>query len=321
MTQPSRRRTIPIIDVRSQILSRTRSVPVPLPRVRHEIAQHTGKATSVRSLADGEQPISDLLKEARPAFQIFREGKYTHVSDIISKCARKIALIRRLGSNHTPHRLLDGHAITFAQGDAIHDFVKKRFVEGHPDKVWASWQCRCGTTTTPPMLYKDIDEAMVCRVCRSLPFKYVEVLFADNEYEVIGSPDLLLYLNAQRAYYITELKSISSDLWDRLERPQPDHIIQTLFYWKLLRANGYPLVDQVSILYVKKEYTWKWPYREFVVKPEEQLHRLEDFLRDLGQIRDARESTNPLPPRLVCGTPNSPEAKQCPVCVTCFQLK
>lgn len=307
-------------DVRSRILSRRGDVPAadPVDDTRKVVRKAKG---GTKSLPEGDQFIIELLKAGRPPYQTFREGKYTHVSDIISKCARKIALVRRLGANHTPKQLLDGHALTFAQGDAIHDFIKKRFVQSHPTKVWAQWGCRCGETVTLPMLYSAIRPSDKCPSCGQIPREYVEVVLEDDEHEVVGSPDLLLYLEDYRAHYVTEVKSISKDGWESLTRPMPDHVIQGLFYWKLMESKGYPLIDQFSILYVKKEYTWQLPYKEFIVRPKEQMHRLDTFLEDLGVLAAARNPKNPLPIRVTCSTPDAPEAKQCAVCTTCFQIK
>lgn len=282
------------------------------------------KAVSSRSVIHeieaADQFAIDLLKAGKPPFDSFREGKYTHVSDIISKCSRKIALIRRMGVKHTPRQLLDGHAITFAQGNAIHDFVKRRFIEGHPDKVWARWECRCGATMTEPMTYAEITADMACHICGHEPRTYHEVSFADETLEVVGSPDVILYMKQHPAYYPIEVKSMVAGQWDELQRPVPDHVIQALFYWKLMRDRKYPLASQLSILYVKKEYTWKLPYKEFIIYPERELKKLKLFLEDLKVLAEARDPKKPLPPRVTCGTIDAPEAKQCPVCVTCFQL-
>lgn len=310
-----------------------------MPRVRPTIGQRAGAGVALRNrtrsgppasvrgktgktvgLADGEFPILDLIKAAKPPYRGFREGKYTHVSDIISKCGRKIALIRRMGTSHASTRLMDGHAITFAIGDAVHDFIKKRFTESHPEKVWAKWRCACGGTTTEAKLFADISTKDECPTCNQIPYRYVEVVFEDDEHEVVGSPDLLLYFEDSAAFYVTEVKSMAAKMWDELERPVPDHIIQGLFYWMLMRSKGYSMIDQFSILYVKKEYTWKLPYKEFIIKPLEQMHRLKEFLAELTVIADARHPGNPLPKRVVCSSNTSSDAKECPVCVTCFQL-
>lgn len=267
----------------------------------------------------GDQPVIDMLKAARMPLQHFRDGKYIHVSDIIHKCARRIALVKRLGLKHTPKSLPDGHAITFAQGDAIGDFVRKRFIEAHPDKVWGNWSCRCGASITPLMTFVRIPD-IKCAKCGYKPNRYVEVRLTDDDLEVVGSIDLILFLEEIPAYHVVEIKSINKDQWDTLERPIPDHRIQGLFYWRLMRQKGYSLTDSVSVLYVKKEFTWMLPYKEFLVHSESSLDKLEPFDRDLKLIKSAKDHKAELPARIMCGTPSAPEAKNCSVCVTCFQL-
>ncbi len=301
-------------------IHRTRPVRPVRPATRTVVSRRVAGDGQIHRVEVADQFVIDLLKAGKPPYDSFREGSHVHVSDIISKCARKIALIRRLGVKHQPRQLLDGHAITFAQGTAIHDFIKKRFVDGHPDKVWAKWECPCGATMTEPMVYAALSRDHACPTCKNIPRKYHEVTLADDDLEVVGSPDLILYLKQYPLYYPIEIKSMTAKQWDELVRPVPDHVVQALFYWKLMRDRNFPLPDQASILYVKKEYTWKLPYKEFIIYPQQQTQRLESFIEDLEVVAAAREPKNPLPPRVTCGTIDSPEAKQCPVCVTCFQL-
>lgn len=289
-------------------------------RTRGGQTSRVGRTGELKSISDGDEFVSDLLKTAKPNIRQFRHGKYTHVSDVIHRCVRQIALSRRLGIKHQPSRLFDGHALTYAQGDAIHDFIKKRFVEGHPDKVWARWACACGQTVTQPMLYARLNPAFACPNCKQVPNRYVEYAIEDDEHEVVGSPDLLLYLQQIAAFYLTEIKSMAKDQWDALVRPVPDHVIQGLFYWSLMHRKNYSMVDQFSIVYVKKEFSFKWPYKEFIVRPQEEMDHLKPFVRDLELLVAAKDPKAPLPPRVVCSSPQAPEAKNCGVCVTCFQL-
>lgn len=314
----ARSRVAPPQAIAAPAIHRTR--PVRPAAQRLVSRRRGGDDEQIHSIEAADQFVIDLLKAGKPPYDSFREGTHVHVSDIISKCARKIALIRRLGLRHQPRQLLDGHAITFAQGHAIHDFIKKRFVDGHPDKVWAKWECPCGATMTEPMVYAELSREHACPTCKKIPRKYHEVGLADDDLEVVGSPDLILYLKDYPLYYPIEIKSMTAKQWEELERPVPDHVIQALFYWKLMRERNFPLPDQLSILYVKKEYTFKLPYKEFIIHPQQQTKRLDSFVEDLEVIAAARNPKNPLPPRVTCGTMESPEAKQCSVCVTCFQL-
>jgi hypothetical protein len=258
-------------------------------------------------------PVIDLLKAIKPSTQEFRSTDNIHVSDIISKCVRKIALMRRLNLRHPQEQLMDGHAITFAIGDAIHDYIKGRFVKGHPDKVHAKWACLCGKEWFVG-LFKDRPRKQ-CDHCSTAPYKYNEVRITDSETKLTGSPDLLLWLEELGAYYIVEIKSAAAETWKEMVRAEPNHKVQVSLYWWLLQRAGMPVVNRTSVLYTNKEFSFKFPYKEFVVDPH--TVDLSPYMEDLEKLADALKGGE-LPPRIMCGGPDAPEAKKCPVRVTCF---
>lgn len=273
-----------------------------------------------------ETPLIELLSSSRPGIDYFRDRTdgLIHVSDIIGKCARQIALIEKLNTPHAPRPIPDNLAITFRQGDAIAKFVRNKLIDNHPDKVYAVWSCRCGKVETAPMLFRTSQaEEHRCDTCGDLPSQHNEVAIPDREWGVVGSPDLLM-LVVNGSLYLTEIKSINRAQFEEMDRAQPDHIIQGLFYWSLMERAGYRIVDRFSVLYVQKEFLWKQrlPYREFVLPATPiMLKRLEPFTRDLLRIKACREDPKaPLPSRIVCGSMDAPDAKNCPVCVSCFQL-
>lgn len=288
-------------------------------RIRGEVAETVAKSDKLFSLSKGasDNYTTELMKASKARLRPYRHGTHTHVSDVIHKCVRKLALTRRLGVLNPSDRMPEGQSLTFAQGDAIHDYVKKRFIDGYPDRVWAQWSCPCGDTTVGPVTYARRPKKP-CTNCGKVPATHVEYALFDEEYEVVGSPDLVLYLDEFPAYYVDEIKSMTAKQWDVLERPVPDHVIQSTFYWFLMRKLGYSMVDQLSITYVKKEWSFKWPYKEFIVKPLENEKVLDPFLDDLKALVDARDPGAPLPPRVFCATQDAPEAKKCSVCVSCF---
>jgi hypothetical protein len=98
-------------------------------------------------------------------------------------------------------------------------------------------------------------------------------------------------------------------------RPIPDHVVQVSFYWNIMRACNMPLVDKASILYANKEYSFKMPFKEYTVVPSEE--NLTIYYDDLTALK-ASKAGGPLPMRVVCSSDASPEAKKCPVCVSCF---
>jgi|OpeIllAssembly_1097287.scaffolds.fasta_scaffold00017_13 hypothetical protein len=258
-------------------------------------------------------PVIDMLKATKPATQEFRSTGNVHVSDIINKCVRKIALMHKLKLRHPQESIMDGQGITFAIGDAVHDFVKRRFIQGHPDKVYARWSCLCGKEGFEG-LFKSRPRQK-CPECNSTLDKHNEVRFTDAATKLTGSPDLLLWMDALGAYYIVEIKSIAAESWKELARAEPNHKVQVSLYWWLLRRAGIPVVNRTSILYANKEYSFKFPYKEFVIDP--QTVDLSPYMEDLDRLAEAMKGGE-LPPRVMCGTQEAPEAKRCPVRVTCF---
>lgn len=268
---------------------------------------------------DTDTPLIELLKATPYVSQKYRgqTGSNVHVSDVISKCLRKIVLMERMELRHPTEKLVEGQGITFAIGDALHDYLTSRFVSGNPDKVWASWSCACGQTRKKG-LYSKVSK-FVCEQCDTSLTKHKEVAFPDEELQLTGSPDIILYMDEYGAYYIVELKSMSAAQWKELVRPVPDHVIQISFYWHLLHRAGWPLVNRCSILYANKEFSFKLPYKEFLIDPQVP-GRLDPYLEDLQAFRDAREGGD-LPTRTFCSSIDSAGAKACPVAVTCFGCK
>jgi len=266
-----------------------------------------------------EEIVSGMLRGMRPIVDAFRGGDHLHVSDVIHKCLRQLALVKRLDARPPGRRLRDSEVITFRQGDAIHDFVRQRFVENHPESAFGRWSCPCKKTITAPMLHSQITGRHTCPHCGIVPYRYEEVPIPDEEYGIVGNPDFLMYLAKYAAYHVTEIKSINGDDFKELVRPIPDHIIQVLFYWKLMHKAGRPLTDKVSILYVNKAWSFKNPYREFLVDVPGNIHRLDKYIEDaLIYKQSIADESAPLPYR-PCPKIDAPSAKDCAVRVSCFQ--
>lgn len=263
------------------------------------------------------QPVLGLLRSMPRQVDSMRMDEYLHVSDVISKCIRKRALLD--GVKSLPMQTIaDGQAITFAIGDSLHNFVKRRFTYGHPDSIYGKWQCQCKETTTDASIFSRRKEK-VCPKCDGPTDNYVELVMKDKDAPVTGSMDLVLWLSEYQAFLITEIKSKSGALFKELVRPDPDHRVQVSWYWRMLKDSGLPVVDFASILYVNKEYSFKSPYLEFILpQPQEKL--LKPYLEDAMTFQVFRD-TGKYPPRIICGTIDAPEAKKCPVAVQCFSTK
>lgn len=265
-----------------------------------------------------DMPVLDILNRARVLGRPHRGGSYVHVSDLLSKCLRKTALLESVGMQTNSAGLSLTDSLTFAQGDAIHDVLKDRAASGAPNRVWGNWKCRCGTTaTTTPLTRSELDASLRCTACKGAVDQYVEVPMRNEQYKIVGTPDLLILMTGQKALYITELKSISHEAWKDLVRPDPDHVMQVLLYWFLMNALGYSLCAQVSIVYATKGWLFgKSPCKEFVFDAQEQQSRVQPFLDEALALKAHREG-GALPIR-VCSSPTCSVAKKCELSKTCF---
>lgn len=263
---------------------------------------------------DTDTPMVQLLREGKPSARLARSSELLHVSDVVSKCVRRIVLMERMGVRQPAERLADGQGITFAIGDALHAYITQRFIEGHPSKVYAAWGCACGATKKKGLFEKV--SKRTCDDCGTALTKHHEISFPHPDLPLTGSPDLILYLDEYGAYFVTELKSMSGAQFKELTRPMPDHVIQVVFYWHILKACKLPLVDKVSIVYINKEFSFKNPYKEFLIDPQQE-GLLEAYLEDIDSVVTARAG-GALPVRSFCAKVDSPEAKKCPVAVSCF---
>lgn len=266
-----------------------------------------------------DAPLGELLSKGRMELRRPRTGDNIHVSDLLSKCIRKKALLRRLGMQEPAQRVSLMDSLTYRQGDAIHDVLKERATAGGPGIVWGKWKCRCGALhVAEPCLNAEVDHSVICGNCDTGADYYEEVSFVHPEYRIVGHPDLLLYMKELSAFYVTELKSISAKQYEELIRPKPEHVLQVVFYWYVMRSLGMRMVDRVSILYATKGYEFrKSPYKEFTVVPSSELPRLNTYLED-AKAFNASLDGGELPVRTQCASQVSPDARACEVCKECF---
>lgn len=248
----------------------------------------------------------------------FRGGEHLHVSDLIHKCTRMIALSERLNLPIRGDRIMDSRAITFATGHAIQGVVTDRLKANMSDLLWGNWTCVCGYETIESKTYEEVRNEKECEYCHTAPHRYVETTWISEELKLSGSIDIMLKLGD--GFYPIEVKSAAGRIWEDLTRPIPDHLIQALFYYHLARENNLPLMDQLSILYVKKEFIFGNPYKEFLVTPSNYLHRLEDFLDEARELKAFRHDNGPLPVRTSCMNELSPAARECPFALQCFAI-
>jgi len=306
--------------VERQKAEREQEATVTLPHVRRR------RVASADTLHDGgivevfegdDTPVIDMLRRAPHPPDAFRKGEYIHVSDLIGKCLRSIALSREHELPMPARGVSHSMGLTFAQGTAIHDYVKGRFVERHKDSLYGKWACLCGKTITKECTGDKIPEDK-CGHCGTAPYRYEEVVIQNDTLMLRGSPDISMYMRKQKCLHPVEIKSMAHDEWKSIVRPKPDHLIQVLCYWYLMREAGYKMSTTVSVLYVTKGFVFKGtPYKEFLVDAQASLHYLDDYLDDAKALV-AHTEGGVLPARVACAAINSPQAKKCHVVKECF---
>ena len=264
-----------------------------------------------------DTPVIDLLLSAKRKRDKFRRGEYLHVSDVVGKCVRKIALSEAHGMPMPTEPITHSMAMTFAQGSALHDYVKSALVR-HPDMpLWGSWTCKCGASLEERRSHAEVAD-LHCEDCGGPLDQYVEIDIKDTELLVSGSPDVILKEPTKSCYHILEIKSMSHEEWKGLVRAKPDHIVQVVMYWYLMRRAGFRTTSTVSVLYVTKGFVFKGqPFKEFVIDCDTALRHIDDYIEDAKAFARFRE-TGELPVRTKCATINCPEAKKCHVAMECF---
>lgn len=268
-----------------------------------------------------DTPVMDMLGSIPSKPSRFRAGDYLHVSDLINKCIRQIALSHRHSLPMPAESIHASMGLTFAQGDAIHDYIKQLMLSKYRKDMFGYWQCKCGDTrSSTPSYYSDVAD-LTCNTCSGKLDSYEELVLEDPKLKIRGSPDIVLRVNKDGVLYPIELKSIAHDQWKELTRAKPDHVIQVIFYWYLLRELGYKVSSVVSIVYATKGFVFKGsPFKEFVLSAEASLKYIADYIED-AQSLVKYYKTGELPPRIKCSTHKCPNAKQCHVALECFSCE
>lgn len=254
-----------------------------------------------------------------PPANNFRDGDYLHVSDLVYKCTRMIALSKELGQPIRGESIMDSRGVTFATGHAIQEYVTGRMKTNFPEMLWGNWSCRCGDEMRGHVTWAEVQDEPACHQCGSKIENYVETIWRSEDMKLTGAVDLMLKLPTGHLYPI-EVKSIAGARFEDLTRPVPDHLIQALFYWHLIRENGFQVMDQLSILYVKKEFVFGNPYKELLVQPSNYENRITDFMDEARELKAYMTGGGPLPVRTTCSHPQASGARECPFALQCFAI-
>jgi hypothetical protein len=290
------------------------------------VLRRRSKSSDVSCLGDEVVPmvtekdyIIGMLGKVRGEVDGDRNSGLLHISSLLTGCVRRIALAERFKVAPQPTMVQPSLGLVFAQGNAIHDYIKKQFCIGYKDNMYGEWACLCGKLRTAPMVLRDIPQKK-CSHCNTVPSEYAELKLEDEDHGVVGSPDIILYHRGKGFLYPVEVKSIESEAFKALVRPKPDHILQLTFYWYLLRRRGHKVANKSSILYVTKGFNYKQPYKEFMISPVDEVERLLPYLEESASLVAARAGGD-IPPRKQCSSIDCTTAKSCPVATICFSLK
>ena len=245
-----------------------------------------------------------------------RHGRF-HVSDICSKCPRKMSLIYHLDQYHVSDLLWPISGVTFTIGDAIHDLVRNRFQHASPEKFYGKWSCACTATVTHGTW---ADARELCNTCGTHTDEYVEMVYTDEDHNLTAAVDMVKkdVIDGEDVYTVGEIKSCASRIFDshiENNRPDPNHILQASFYHRMLLIHGYTVSDKISIIYVCKENRFGQAYKEFRVEPN--VRQVDAELLAVREILN----NGLLPPRAnSCSAFGEGDSKRCGCAATCFSI-
>ncbi len=188
-------------------------------------------------------PVVIPLLEDTSVPTMHRGYEWIHVSDILYKCSRRVALHRYVSHSMPGGNLSEGQRITFGIGDKIHDMVKESIARSDPSRAFGTWKCHCGKESHTGVLTDALSKAP-CVLCHTELTHYHEINITDESRSLVGGIDFLLYDNI--AFYLVEIKSIKRSGTSSFEevqatrRPLPMHSAQALIYWNMLYNAGWP---------------------------------------------------------------------------------
>jgi hypothetical protein len=188
-------------------------------------------------------------------------GRYTHLTSLIHGCARAQVIARE--QRLTPSEsVTGGHRVMWRIGRATEAHFRDSYIRAVDYKgVIGRWSCVCGRTSYQGLFNT---RATRCRHCEYQPTVYKELTVKDEEAGIAGNPDFLLRLGGP--VVVVELKSMNAENWNKLEEAMPDHVVQAGGYRRLLMQDGVPVLAYVIVVYVKKDFKWGSPYKEFHVR-------------------------------------------------------
>lgn len=287
-------------------------------KIRSEASNDNAPLPSVHS----DDYVSKRVLEMDSIPELTRVGKqYTHVSALIGVCPRRhlLAHVHKLERQNPVNASM---RLVWALGRAAEHHVRTQFIEAMQKRtVLGTWVCKCGFLKKEG-LYED---ALACPRCRVKATTYKESPLFDHYARITGSPDMLYLRLDTNKIRVVECKSIKKDDFEKLTKPKADHILQAMAYNELLRINGLPQDEAITVIYVCKDYQFSSPYKEFqVVRDAHYDAQIRAMWNSANQIatgiRDVSDGFDPqMPDRLpTCSTDSSLTAKNCDCVGLCF---
>jgi len=258
-----------------------------------------------------KNPIGRFLPH-KPEQQDFRHGEYTHVSDLLNKCMRSVALA---AENRLPVMLeptWTSQRIIFRSGEILHELLRDEITR-KSRTVFGNWRCGCKKTITEHGFAIDFKNVR-CEHCGGPTNIYDEFKLINEECKIVGHADIAYMEDGW--LMIGELKSVSKLIFDSLSGAQPDHQYQARMYSWLARQMGYNVHDHVVVFYVCREWMFKNPYKEYLVywNPDDPPQPYVDLAMEFKIYRE----TGAVPPRTLCTSKAAPRSKKCATQVFCF---
>lgn len=230
----------------------------------------------IGAIIDVNVPDLGVYLDYYVSLRYFRHNKkYIHVSDLVTKCPRILAFEQKFDGTRIPNTIPNTTLLTFKVGEALADVNIEHLCELMPDKVWGVWSCNCGKTSITGT-YQDAKlKSSICPKCETGVIQYTEYHVVNEDYGISGSVDLVI--KTQDVYCPVELKSISKKQFEALKKAKPEHEMQALMYWRLMRDKGYRVPDSAIVLYTCKEYT-KPVYKQYNIKVSKEVqNRIQEY--------------------------------------------
>lgn len=265
--------------------------------------------------------IIDLVQKNVGGFKPERSHKEVHASDITKEdfCPREYAMLDLTNGKKKDVYIPTALQTTFDMGEAVAGLTREKWVA---KAAVGNWYCpKCGehrSFTRHP--------GNGCVKSKHCPWQYEEVKFESKTYGFTGSLDLIVDLGAPK-YFVTELKIMAPDQFEKLLAPLAEHRIRTSIYMQLIEDSGSPYapsinVERARILYVSRGYGKKnqqageeiIPLKEFEIVRDDLTSQ--PYLNKALEVKKFRE--HGVIPAGICATPQDTRAKKCGACKACF---